>query len=140
MRVLAYEVAAWGTGEIWLDGGVVVNLPLTEALDRIFDRHAEVEVRRVVLYVSPTPSAPREPKGQDVSKPPLLLESLMSVVTAPRAEGIAADIDVLQLDAETGKPFEELCDLAERFGDGLELGQLGADVAIDASNTHVPQA
>ncbi len=31
MRVLAYDVAAWGTGEIWFDGDVVVNHELPSA-------------------------------------------------------------------------------------------------------------
>ena len=31
MEVLAYEVAGWGTGEIWLDDGVLVNHELPAA-------------------------------------------------------------------------------------------------------------
>ncbi len=38
-----------------VDGGLVVNLPLTEALHRVFDQSATSSVRRVFLYVRPTP-------------------------------------------------------------------------------------
>lgn len=78
-----------------VDGGVVVNLPLAEALDRIFERRADDDVRRVVLYVSPTPDAATPAAPDDVDVEPSLREALLSVVLAPRAEGIATDIDAL---------------------------------------------
>ncbi len=99
-----------------VDGGVVVNMPLTEALDRIYSRPADTLVRRVVVYVCPTPRVPlrthvqnRHARCVDVaatpadkdkatvspagdSSPPKLRKALTTIVTAPRAEGISADL------------------------------------------------
>lgn len=78
-----------------VDGGVVVNLPLTEALERIFERPAGTDVRRVALYVSPTPGSHGAADADRVDAEPDLRTALLSAVLAPRAEGIANDIDVL---------------------------------------------
>lgn len=86
----SFAVSRWA-----VDGGVVVNLPVTEALDRIYERPAMTEVRRVVLYVNPTPSADREQELDEADSPPDLLRSATTIVTAPRAEGIAGDLDEL---------------------------------------------
>ncbi len=74
-----------------VDGGLVVNLPLTEALDRVFDQPAVGPVRRVFLYVSPTPSTP-ETKPASPTARPSLTSTLLTVINAPRAESVAADL------------------------------------------------
>ncbi len=78
-----------------VDGGLVVNLPLTEALDRIFAQDSPGAVRRVVLYVSPTPGMVSD-AVVDPSTRPDLAQTLASVVTAPRAEGVAADLETIR--------------------------------------------
>ncbi|MGE0509608.1 MAG: patatin-like protein [Acidimicrobiia bacterium] len=88
--------ASFSSSRWAVDGGVVVNLPLTEALERIFDRRSDIEVRRAVLYVSPTPPAPSAPARQDFGTSPSIREAVSSIVTAPRAEGVASDIDQIR--------------------------------------------
>lgn len=78
-----------------VDGGLVVNLPLTEALDRIFAQDSPGAVRRVVLYVSPTPGMVSD-GAIDPKTRPDLAQTLASVVTAPRAEGVAADLETIR--------------------------------------------
>ena len=75
-----------------VDGGVVVNLPLSEALERVFFQPAEAPVRRVVFFVQPTPSlTPRAARASVV--PPTLRESVGTLFTAPRAEGLTEQVD-----------------------------------------------
>lgn len=81
---------------VWaLDGGVVNNQPLGEALERIFDHSADGPVRRVVLYLSPTPQPPADPDEQ-AEKRASLRDGVSTIFTASRAQGIAADLDVLR--------------------------------------------
>lgn len=87
---------ARGLGRWAVDGGLVVNLPLTEALDRIFERRARGVVRRVILYVAPTPRGEVRQRDDDHLAPPSLRETGLVAVSAPRAEGIAGDLDVIR--------------------------------------------
>lgn len=115
------ETASSGS-QFVVDGGVVVNMPLTEALDRIYNRPNDTLVRRVVLYVSPTPKAlirthgpgrharccdpvpttsgqddqGEEPPAQSRLTSPKLREAVITVVTAPRAEGISTDLSDIE--------------------------------------------
>ncbi|MFV0309418.1 MAG: patatin-like protein [Desertimonas sp.] len=85
-----------GLGRWAVDGGLVVNLPLTEALDRIFERRARSVVRRVVLYVAPTPMGEARRENDDHLAVPPLRETALVAISAPRAEGIAGDLDVIR--------------------------------------------
>jgi patatin-related protein len=77
---------------VWaVDGGLVNNLPLGDALDRIFEQPSEGEVRRVVLYVSPTPAALKNDSDL-LGSPPSVVTSALAVVNAPRAEGVSQDL------------------------------------------------
>ncbi len=91
-----FEQASFSGNRWAVDGGVVVNLPLTEALDRIYERTARVETRRVVLYVSPTPPGATETTADVFVTVPSLKASLTTLVAGPRAEGIANDIDEIK--------------------------------------------
>lgn len=84
--------ASFTQSQYAVDGGVVVNLPLKEALERVFYQQADAPVRRVVLFIQPTPSTP-EPKISLPDEPPTIRESLLTLVTAPRAEGVTAEVD-----------------------------------------------
>lgn len=88
--------ASFTTSRWAVDGGVVVNLPLTEALDRIYERRARGEVRRVVLYVNPTPSADATNEPDDPETTPSLARSVATIALAPRAEGVSADLDQIE--------------------------------------------
>lgn len=79
-----------------VDGGILVNLPLRYVLDRIFTRPATGRVRRMVLYVSPTPRRPAGASSDSIDDAPTIAAAVGTVVHAPRAEGIAADVDALR--------------------------------------------
>lgn len=79
-----------------VDGGVVVNLPLTEALDRIYERSADEEVRRIALFITPTPRGEPLEAETDRSQIPTIREAVTTIVSAPRAEGISTDIDRIE--------------------------------------------
>jgi patatin-related protein len=104
-----FRSSRWG-----VDGGLVVNLPLGEALDRIFDRPAGNQVRRVVLYVCPTPSTPVVP-ADEVEVEPTIRASLSTVVTAARAEGVSGDVDRLR---------QQNADVARQVGARRALARL----------------
>lgn len=89
------EHASFSSSRWAIDGGVVVNLPLTEALDRIYARPATTAPRRVVVYVSPTPSTTTAPLADAAAAMPPIAKAALAAVTAPRAEGVAADIDLI---------------------------------------------
>ena len=106
-----------------VDGGLVVNLPLTEALDRVFEQRADGPVRRVFLYVSPTPSVPtvREPKP---TERPTLTSTLLTVVSAPRAEGVAADLrTIADHNAAVARQRSARLLMAKVIGLGSESGE-----------------
>ena len=79
-----------------VDGGVVVNLPLGEALDRIFERKAKTRVRRVILYVCPTPSGRADATDDRGDAMPTIRESALTAISAPLAEGIAGDLETIR--------------------------------------------
>ena len=57
VRVLAYDVAAWGTGEIWLDGVMVVNheLPAARPSRARRERHPLAERLRTAKRADGSP-------------------------------------------------------------------------------------
>ncbi|MEX2627825.1 MAG: patatin-like protein [Ilumatobacteraceae bacterium] len=79
-----------------VDGGLVVNLPLRYVLDRIFGQPSAGRVRRVVVYVSPTPSELGERRSDDPTDPPTIAASALTIINAPRAEGISSDVDAIR--------------------------------------------
>jgi patatin-related protein len=83
----SFSVSRWA-----VDGGVTVNLPLGEAIDRIFRQPASEDLRRVVLYVKPTPDVPPEAQAERSGEMPTIAQALQTIGAAPRAEGIAGDI------------------------------------------------
>jgi len=89
--VIARDTSRWA-----VDGGLVVNLPLGEALDRIFRRSANGIVRRVILYVCPTPRDQTGNSSDPAAPSPSILSSALTAIVAPRAEGIAGDIDEIR--------------------------------------------
>ncbi|WP_284747948.1 patatin-like protein [Amycolatopsis sp. RTGN1] len=78
----------------WLtDGGVLLNKPIRPALREIFERPAEVDVRRLLLYVVPTGETPPAVADPDPAKPPLLGNALIKVVSAVMHQSISAELD-----------------------------------------------
>ncbi len=115
------DVSRWA-----VDGGLVVNLPLGEALDRIFQRPANGIVRRVILYVCPTPRNQAENWSEPVEPSPSILASALSVFSAPRAEGVAGDIDEIRRhNAGVHRQHmmrRSMASIHSAIGDGLEQG------------------
>lgn len=52
-------------------------------------------MRRIVLYVKPTPTLP-EARPDRLGRPPTFVESVLTAVTAPRAETITGDIAAIR--------------------------------------------
>src|SRR5439155_18553832 len=78
------------------DGGLLVNRPIAPLLQTIFDRGAEREVRRALLYVVPTSrlTATADPDVQD--KPLGLSGSLLRDVVATLNQSVAADLAAIR--------------------------------------------
>jgi hypothetical protein len=66
------------------------------AVDRIFNQTSHGRVRRVALYVCPTPTADTQATGDRWTDQPNLRQAMSTIVSAPRAEGIANDIDAIR--------------------------------------------
>jgi patatin-related protein len=78
------------------DGGLLDNQPIDVLLNRIFDRHAERPVRRVLLFVvpstGPAPDLVQAPAPDDVNEPLGLVDGLLKDVVAVTTQSIAADL------------------------------------------------
>ena len=96
-----------------IDGGVLDNKPLDHALGAIFRMPAYGNVRRVLAYVAPDPSAgPAEPEPPVTAAradgplpvPPLGEVALASLISIPAAQSISSQLEAIkQRNADTGK-------------------------------------
>ncbi len=78
------------------DGGLLVNRPIGPLLQSIFDRGADREVRRALLYVVPT-SAAATPGAPDVKGEPLpLANALVRDLEATLNQSISADLAAIR--------------------------------------------
>ncbi|MCZ4125232.1 patatin-like protein [Streptomyces sp. H39-S7] len=83
------------------DGGLLANRPIAPLLQSIFDRPAHRQVRRVLLYVVPSPGEmpdPRAapPKGELPDAPWTLAEALVKDLGSMLGQSIGADLKSLQ--------------------------------------------
>ena len=79
----------------YIDGGTLVNLPVREALDAVFEQSATGAVRRVFAMVVPDPSLGSE--AEVVSEPPSLATVIGSALsTLPRNQTVGAFLTELQ--------------------------------------------
>ncbi len=75
------------------DGGLLANRPLGPALQAVFDRPAESEVRRVLAFVVPQTGGPGVPRPRlSVADTPGLPAALAADLTALTAQTISADL------------------------------------------------
>ena len=91
-------IASFHADHFVIDGGVLVNRPIEPALQAMFGMEADNEdIRRVLLYVVPDPgeSSMDEPDEQDAA-PALAAVALRSLVTIPRTQSIAVDLQRLK--------------------------------------------
>jgi patatin-related protein len=78
------------------DGGLLVNRPIAPLMQAIFDRPAERQVRRALLYVVPS-SAGSAPAAADRYDSPLTLgEALLRDLGATLNQSIAADLAAIR--------------------------------------------
>jgi patatin-related protein len=87
-------IANVGRGRWVVDGGVLLNTPLRLVLDDIGAAPADVQVRRLLLFVVPDPWQP-DTDGSSVDardKPPTLRETLAAVAVAPFQQTVADDL------------------------------------------------
>jgi patatin-related protein len=77
------------------DGGLLVNRPIAPVLQTIFDKEADRQVRRVLLYVVPSSGSPD--RGADRQTPPLSLAGgLIRDLQAILNQSIAADLAAIR--------------------------------------------
>jgi len=82
------------TGSRWaVDGGLLANRPVGPALAEIFRRPASQDVRRVLVYVTPTTDVTGDLAGAgDPAEPPALGRVLERTLGAATAQSISADL------------------------------------------------
>ena len=80
------------TSQFVADGGLLANRPLGPALQAVFDRPADREVRRVLAFVVPTVTEAEKPPLAD---PPGLFATLGADVGAVMAQSISADLTAI---------------------------------------------
>jgi patatin-related protein len=88
--------ASFSVGRWAVDGGVLANQPIGAARRRIDERSAGGELRRVALFVNPTPSLGPPNVADDPDDVPPLVKVAASAFTAPRNIGIRGEIDQLR--------------------------------------------
>jgi patatin-related protein len=107
------------------DGGLLANRPLGPALQAVFDRPAESEVRRVLAFVVPQTGGPSVPRPKlSVADTPDLPAALAADLTALTAQTISADLAAIsahnQQVASRNDARQQLAVL------GSQLGRLAA--------------
>ncbi len=90
-------IADFHANHFVIDGGVLMNRPLDPALRAMFAMPADTEdVTRVLLYVVPDPGESVEPEKEQFTSPVALTDvALRSLVTIPRTQSIAGDLEGL---------------------------------------------
>jgi patatin-related protein len=91
----AVTQSSFSVGRWAVDGGVLVNQPIAAARDRIIDQSVGREMRRVALFVNPTPTPVPPNVADDPKAVPKLARVAASAYTAPRNIGVRHDIDDL---------------------------------------------
>jgi len=79
-----------------MDGGVANNLPLGQAIDRVYDQPAGDQLRRVFLYIRPTPNTEARAGHEDLDKMPAIGTSIAATLNAWKAEGVVADVQEIK--------------------------------------------
>ena len=103
------------------DGGLLANRPIRPILQTIFDRPADLPVRRVLLYVVPSSGPTEDPLlgavADDSSSPLSMTSALVKDLSAVLSQSIAADLRAIQDHNDT---VDALTDSR------LQLAQIGA--------------
>src|SRR5579862_4153610 len=78
------------------DGGLLTSRPFTPLLQAIYDRTAEHQVRRVLLYVVPSAGDPFPAGDASGEKPPTFRAALLQDLSAVLNQSISADLKALR--------------------------------------------
>jgi patatin-related protein len=78
------------------DGGLLDNNPIGPLLETVFDRSADREVRRVLLYVVPTSAPAPAPPPEVFASPPGLAQALISDLGAALSQSIATELQAIR--------------------------------------------
>jgi patatin-related protein len=78
------------------DGGLMDNNPIGPLLQTVFERSAGQQVRRALLYVTPTSGPPAKPPPELFGSPPGLVRALMSDLDAAMSQSIATDLQTIR--------------------------------------------
>jgi len=88
------SVASFPTDRYLLDGGILDNKPLDQALNALTHLRFKGEVRRVICYVVPSPGETASSQPDNADKPPTVAEvAIASTSTLPMTQSVSAQID-----------------------------------------------
>jgi patatin-related protein len=90
------SVIDWKGSRFAVDGGVLMNRPLKPALETIYSRAAEGEVRRVILFVVPDPGHPADHDPDKPDAAPSLAGTVTSALRLPQVQSIADELAELE--------------------------------------------
>jgi predicted acylesterase/phospholipase RssA len=102
------------------DGGLLANRPIAAAVRAVFDRPADSDVRRVLLYVVPT-AAPTLVPDDEVM--PLLGSAIMKDISAMTSQAISGDLAGIRAHNESVRirldAYRQLAAIADRVPGSL---------------------
>ena len=97
------------------DGGLLANRPIAQAVRAVFDRPANQEVRRILLYVVPTAAPTAIPTDTTM---PLLGAALLRDLSAMTSQAISADLAGIRAHNESVRvridTYRQLAAIADR--------------------------
>ncbi len=117
------------------DGGLLVNRPLGPILQTTFDRPAERQVRRCLLYVTPTTGSPAVAETASLATPLGLAGALLRDAGAVLNQSIAADLAAIQDHNDRAQAASDTRLLMARLGSRLAPGQTLVDADTWAAFT-----
>ena len=114
------------------DGGLMDNNPIGPLLKTVFERSAGRQVRRALLYVTPTSGPPQAPPPELFSSPPGLARALLSDLNAAMSQSIATDLATIRDHNDR---------VAARLASRLRLAELSTAAQADSQQPLVsPEA
>ncbi|MGY6501237.1 MAG: patatin-like protein [Acidimicrobiales bacterium] len=88
--------ATFRRGRWAVDGGVLANQPIAAARHRIEERSARTDLRRVALFVNPTPPSYPPSTTEDPDEVPTIAQVASASAAAPHNIGIRNEVDQLR--------------------------------------------
>jgi Protein of unknown function (DUF3376)/Patatin-like phospholipase len=102
------------------DGGLLANRPIAAAVRAVFDRPADTDVRRILLYVVPTAAPTAIP---DDTTMPRLGGALLKDLSAMTSQAISGDLAGIRAHNESVRfrldAYRQLAAIAQRVSGGL---------------------